>query len=90
VWFPKRRRRSASHDESLIEFTVPGNGALVADASETVKLRLAAEEVGGASFELADRDGDLAITLNLPGLEPADRVRAMERFCRLAGLPLPD
>jgi hypothetical protein len=79
-----------SRDESLIEFAVPGKGALVMDASEVVKLRLAAAEVGGSSFELADRDGDLAIALGVPGLEPSDRVQAIERFCRLAGLPLPE
>jgi len=84
VWFLRKPRHSRSRDDSLIEFTVPGKGTLVTDASEVVKLRLAAAELGGSSFELADCDGDLTIAMHVPGLEPSDRVRAMERFCRLA------
>ena len=66
-----------------------GKGALVGDGGEVVKLRLAAADVGGSSFELADEDGDLAIALSVPGAEPSDATLVIERFCRLAGLPAP-
>jgi hypothetical protein len=90
VRFLRHGRKSPSRGESMIEFTFPGKGTLANDASEVVKLRLAAAEVGGSSFELADRDGDLTIAIDVPGLEPSNRICAMERFCRLAGLPQPD
>ena len=90
MWFLRNRRHNLSGGDSLVEFTVPGKGALVNDASEVVRLHLAAAEIGGSSFELADHDGDLTIAMDVPGLEPSDRDRARERFCRLAELPLRD
>jgi hypothetical protein len=74
----------------LIEFAVRGKGALVMDATEVDKLRSAAADVGSSSIELVDREGDLAIALDVPGVEPSDRGRITERFCRFAGLPMPD
>jgi hypothetical protein len=90
VRFLRYRRKSPSRGESVIEFKFPGKGALLNDASEVVKLRQAAAEVGGSSLELADRDGDLTIAIDVPGVESSNRIRAMESFCRLAGLPQPD
>jgi hypothetical protein len=90
MWLLRKRRRSPLRDDSLIEFAVRGKGALVMDATEVDKLRSAAADVGSSSFELVDRDGDLAISLNLPGVELSDRDRVTERFCRFAGLPMPD
>jgi hypothetical protein len=90
MWLLRKRRRNSSRDHSLVKFVVPGKGALVMDGTAVVKLRMAADEVGGSSLELVDRDGDLAIALNVPGVEAADRASVLQRFCRLAGLPLPE
>jgi len=90
MWFLRKRRPSRSRDDSLIEFAIRGKGALVMDATEVGKLRSAAADVGSSSFELVDREGDLAIALDVPGVKPSDRRRITERFCRFAGLPMPD
>jgi hypothetical protein len=89
MWLSKRRRRRSSGDDSLIEFTIPGRGALVNDGGEVVKLRLAAAEVGGSSLQLSDRDGDLAIALSVPGTDPSEAAGVIDRLCRLADLPPP-
>jgi len=86
MWRLKTRRRESSRDDSVVEFTIPGKGALVMDGDEVVKLRLAAAEVGGSSLGLIDRDGDLVIALSVPVMDPQDTARARREFCRLAGL----
>ena len=90
LWLSRKPRHGSSRDRSLIEFTVPQQGALVMDGEAVVKLRSAAAEVGGSSFEVADRDGDLAIALSAPGTDPSDAAQVIQTFCRLAGLPPPE
>jgi hypothetical protein len=88
--FLRHRRKNPSRGGSIIELTFPGKGALVNDASEVVKLRKAAVDVGGSSLELADRHGDLTIAIDVSGLQPSTAASATERFCQLTGLPQPD
>jgi hypothetical protein len=86
----KRRKHDTTDANSVIEFTVSGEGALVQDPRELIKLRSVAAEVGGSSFELADRDGDLAIALSVPSVKPPDAALLIQRFCELAGFQPPE